>query len=86
VETTRYLNLFMPFVCPTDLGSRRRIKSGLCAGVLSDDGSKSSCKMVGYEVRDSGERPSSAPTRWVGMCEGKAGGNQGGVDECGGCE
>jgi hypothetical protein len=34
------------------------MKSGLCAGGLSDDGSKHLGKMAGHEVRESGERPS----------------------------
>jgi hypothetical protein len=44
---------------------------GLCGGSqVSDDGSKSLCKMARHEVRESGMRPSSASTRQVGMWKG----------------
>jgi hypothetical protein len=56
------------------------MKSGLCAGGLNDDGSKSLGKMAWHEVRESGERSSSPATSLMGMWEGRGGGSQG---ECG---
>jgi hypothetical protein len=43
------------------------MKSGLCVGGHSGEGSMSSCDTAGHKVRESGERPSSAATRRVGM-------------------
>jgi hypothetical protein len=56
-----------PFVWPTNLGSRSRIKSGLWAGGLNTEGSISSMRMAWHEVRELVERLSSASTRRVGM-------------------
>jgi hypothetical protein len=59
-----------PFVCPTNQGSRSRMKSGLCAGDLSTKECISSGSTTWHEVRESCERPSSASTirmgNWVG--------------------
>jgi hypothetical protein len=68
-----YLNLFIeeyrrrPFVWPTKLGSRSRMKSGLYDGGLNNEGIISSGRMAGHEMKESGESPSSATTRRVGM-------------------
>jgi hypothetical protein len=55
------------FESSINLGSRRLMKSGLRAGGLSEGGSNSSGRTAGQDVRESGDMPSSATTRRVGM-------------------
>jgi hypothetical protein len=53
-----YVNLLIeeyrrrPFVWPTNLSSRSRTKSGLCARGLNSEGSNSSWGVAWYEVRE----------------------------------
>ena len=56
-----------------------RMKSGVCAGGRSAGGRTSGGRTAGHEVRESGERPSSAPTSRVGMWVGWGGWQSRGV-------